>query len=429
MKHQFRLVGVVLVVSLAAACGSPSTKSSTLPHSTGRSGVQLVGSARDAALPSSAELRAAAMHESEFALALYGELAAAKGNVAIAPSSIATVLGMIAAGAHGATEQQLVDALHFIGPAPERNAAIGGLARSFASRTRKGVTLSEVDQAWLQNGRSVLTPYADTLAAAYGAPLALIDFAMPETAAATINKWFADNTHGKIKKLIDASDLDASTALVLTDAVYLEAQWAHGFDPKRTASDPFHLADGTIANVPTMHLSSATFDDGPSLGYAAGNGWKAVSLPYVGNRLEMDVIVPDDFGAFEAQIGAQLPGVLRALRPASVVVSMPRFDTRVQTDLVGPLQSLGIRDAFDSSAADFSGIDGERDLVVSDVKHEVVVHVDENGTVAAGATAGIMRETAAPFMRIVHVDKPFVYAVRDRTTGAILFLGRITDPR
>jgi serpin B len=431
MRNRLRLVGVVLVVTaIAGACGSSTTRHSTPPGpARDPAGVKLIGSAHEVPLPNAAALRAAAASEAQFAVALYGELASAKDDVAIAPSSIATVLGMIAAGAHGATEAQLDGALRVALPAAERDAGIGGLARSFANRTRRGVTLGEVDQAWLQKGRSVLTPYADTLAGAYDAPLATIDFDHAAAAAATINRWFGEHTHGKIKQLIDAGDLDPSTALVLTDAVYLDAKWAHGFDPKRTASDPFHLANGTVANVPTMHMSSEDFEKGPSLGYAAGDGWNAVSLPYVGNELEMDVIVPDDLASFEAQLSAQLPGALAALRPAHVVVSMPRFDTRVQTDLVEPLQKLGIHDAFDANAADFSGIDGQHDLYVSDVMHEVVVHVDESGTVAAGATAGIMRQSAAPIMQTVNVDKPFVYAVRDRTTGAILFLGSITDPR
>ena len=346
----------------------------------------------------------------------------------IAPSSIATVLGMITA-ARGPTETQLAAALHVALPASERDAAIGGLAQSFADRSRRGVVLNEVDQAWLQRGRSVLTPYADTLAGDYGAPLATIDFAQADAAAATINGWFGEHTHGKITKLVQPGDLDASTALVLTDAVYLDAQWAHGFDPKRTAPAPFHVAGGTTADVPTMHLDSSDFKGGPSLGYAEGDGWTAVALPYTGDQLEMDVIVPDDLAAFESSLdAAELSAVLGALKPSGVQLSMPRFDVDVKTDLVGPLQQLGVRDAFSPMSADFSGIDGKPDLYVSDVQHEVVVHVDENGTVAAGATAGFLKSTAIEVMPVVNVDKPFIYAVRDRTTGAILFLGRITDP-
>ena len=180
-----------------------------------------------------------------------------------------------------------------------------------------------------------------------------------------------------------------------------------------------------IVRPPTVTLWCVT----AAGGYATGAGWKAVSLPYIGNELEMDVIVPDNLAAFESSLGTTLPGVLTSLRPAHVRLSMPSFDAKVQTDLVEPLKRLGVRTAFDPMSADFSAIDGRHDLYVSDVKHEVVVHVDEQGTVAAGATAGIMKSTAAEIVPVVNVDKPFVYAVRDRTTGAILFLGRITDPR
>ena len=142
------------------------------------------------------------------------------------------------------------------------------------------------------------------------------------------------------------------------------------------------------------------------------------------------MIVPDDLPAFESTLdGDRLAAVISALRPTNAIVSMPRFDATVQTSLAAPLERLGIRDAFDPTKADLSGIDGEHDLYVSDVIHEVVVHVDEQGTVAAAATAGVIRASAVERQTVVQVDKPFVYVVRDRTTGAILFLGRITDPR
>ena len=318
----------------------------------------------------------------------------------------------------------MIDALHVQLPASQLHAAIGGLARVFAERTGEGVTLNEVDQAWLQQGRSVLGPYADTLAGAYGTPLATIDFANAGAAAATINAWFGEHTHGKITKLLDASDLENQTALVLTDAVYLAAQWKFAFDPKLTAPAPFRVPGRSPVNVPTMHNGADRM-----LGYGAGDGWKAVALPYKGNQLEMDVIVPDDIHAFESSLEAdRLTSLAGSLHPAYVALSMPRFDSRVRTDLVQPLQKLGITDAFDSARADLSGIDGAHDLYVSDVKHEVVVHVDEKGTVAAGATAGVVSESGH-LVNVLKVDKPFVYVVRDRATGAILFLGRVTDPR
>ena len=428
------VVAVLLAVGLLAACGSSGVKTSRprTPSGTGTTvpGVKLIGTVRPQAAPDAATLRAAAQGEAALGVALYRELATGNSNVSIAPSSLATVLGMIEAGARGATARQMVDALDVPLPAAELATAIGGLAQSFVARSTRGVALDEVDQAWLQQGRSVLTPYADTLAGPFGAPLATIDFDHASAAASTINSWFSDNTHGKITKLLEASDLENQVVLVLTDAVYLDAQWAHGFDPKRTAPAPFHTAVGTVENVPTMHLDGAAIESGPRLGYAAGAGWKAVALPYKGNQLEMDVVVPDDLHAFEATFdGARLASVLGAIQPANVVLSMPKFDVTAQSDLVAPLEQLGVHDVFDPSRADLSGIDGRPDLFVSAVKQKVVVHVDERGTVAAAATAGVVQASAAPLETVVQIDEPFVYVVRDRATGAVLFLGRVTDPR
>jgi serpin B len=436
MRTPLRCAGAVLVaVGLLAACGSSGAKTSKPrtppgPSATTVPGVKLIGTVRPQAAPDAATLRAAAQGEAGLGVALYRQLATGTGNVAIAPSSLVTVLGMIEAGARGATAQQLVDAFHVPRPAAQLSIAIGGLAQSFAARSSGGVKLDEVDQAWLQQGRSVLTPYADTLAGPFGAPLATIDFDHAGAAASTINSWFSDNTHGKITKLLEASDLENQVVLVLTDAVYLDAQWAHGFDTKRTAPAPFHTGAGTVENVPTMHLDGGEIESGPRLGYAAGTGWKAVALPYKGNQLEMDVIVPDDLHAFESTFdGARLAAVLAAIQPANVVLSMPKFDVTAQSDLVSPLRQLGVRDVFDPSQADLSGIDGRHDLFVSAVKQKVVVHVDEQGTVAAAATAGIAQASAAPLETVVQIDQPFVYVVRDRTTGAVLFLGRVTDPQ
>ncbi len=420
------MVGLAVAAALAASCASGPTSRSARQAP---AGVNLIGAAHAHTVASQALLRAAGHGEEAFAVALYQQLAAGTANFAIAPSSIATVLAMIAAGARGATAHQIVETLGVPVPAGDLSRAIGGLAQSFAHRRDPGVTLDEVDQAWLGQGRSVLASYANVLAGPFGAPLATIDFGHPAAAAATINSWFGDHTDGNITQLLDASDLAGQVALVLTDAVYLHAQWAYGFDPKLTAPAPFHRTDGGVENVPTMHLDGTLIHAGPGLGYATGPGWKAVALPYRGDQLEMDVIVPDDLATFETSLGAELATIVSSLRPTHVVLSMPKFDSDTEPALVPALEHLGIHDVFQPTVADLSGIDGHQDLYVSDVKHEVVVHVDEQGTVAAAATGGIVVPEAAPVATVVQVDEPFVYFVRDRATGAILFLGRVTDPQ
>jgi serine protease inhibitor len=382
----------------------------------------LIRTGEPAAIPSGARLREAARGESAFALSLYAQLSAARGNTVLAPTSIATVLGMVAAGAKGATEKQILDAIGTGVPAALLHSGVGGLARALTNRTGEGVTLSEVDQAWVQKGLQLLDPFTRALTVDYAAPLATLDFSNRVHAAQVINAWVSEGTHGKIPKLLDASMLD-NAALVLTDAVYLDARWEHGFDAKDTFDRPFRLADGSTVNVPTMAQTE-------EIGFAQGDGYTAASLPYKGGALEMDVVVPDDLARFEVGFDAgRLDTILSSLAPTEAQVALPKFEFRKRfADLRPPLAALGVRDVFDPDRANLSGMSGDRSLYVSALVHEAFVHVDEQGTIAAGATGGVVGVTAAP-SRVFSADRPFLFAVRDKTTGAIVFLGRVDDPR
>ncbi|MDQ1435838.1 MAG: hypothetical protein QOF59_2654 [Actinomycetota bacterium] len=419
---------VIGLVVLLAACGSsgkvttPNTPGTTAPGRTDPN-VVLTRSGTPGGLPETDVLTAAGRGEQAFALALYGEVATRQGNLAIAPTSIATVLGMVAAGAKGATEKQLVDALRVPLPAAQLHAAIGGLVRTLATRSGEGVMLREVDQTWVQQNLRLLGDFTRTLTRDYAAPLASIDFRNTHRSADTINRWVSAKTNGKIPKLVTPDVLDAAE-LVLTDAVYLDAKWEHGFDPKLTKNEPFHLGAGSTVSVPTMHLNE-------HLDAATGAGWTAVAVPYKGKALEMDVIVPDDLARFEQDFGpARLDEIVAGMKPANVALALPRFEFRAHFDnLKNPLGAMGVRDAFDPDRADFSAMTGKKDLFLSTVVHEAFVHVDEQGTVAAGATGGIMEPTSAEVVVPVRVDKPFVFVVRDKATRAVVFLGRVTDPR
>lgn len=427
MRKVSAVVAGVLVSALLAACGSSGSPRISSPPDTGPpapvSKVALTRSGEPGPLPPAAQLQAAGHGEEAFALALFGELTAQTGNLAIAPSSIATVLGIVAAGAKGATEQQLVAALRVPLPAAQLHAAIGGLVRTLAARTTPGVTLSEVDQTWVQQKLRLVPGFTATLTRDYAAPLATIDFADTQRAAATINGWVSEQTHGKITQLISPGQLDAAQ-LVLTDAVYLDAQWQNGFDASRTDDQPFHLADGSTVSVPTMNQEGVF-----AVGHGAG--WTAIALPYKGDQLEMDVIVPDDLARFEKGLdAATLDRVVASMQPAGIDLALAKFGFRTRFDnLKDPLGKLGVVDAFDRERADFSGMTTGAHLFLSAVVHEAFVHVDEQGTVAAGATGGVMSKASAMVTTPLRVDKPFVFLVRDRTTGAIVFLGRVTDPR
>jgi serpin B len=185
---------------------------------------------------------------------------------------------------------------------------------------------------------------------------------------------------------------------------------------------PFTRLDGSTIDVPTMHL-------GESLSYAAGAGWQAVELPYVGGALAMTIIVPDDLTAFQASLdGAAFASITASLeaRPSSCGC---RFGIETKTDLAVVLAAMGMPAAFDPARADFSGMTTQEQLYISAVIHQANIDVDEKGTTAAAATAVVMRAGSAPGSPVtLDVNRPFLFALRDLQTGAILFLGRVTEP-
>ncbi|OFW64012.1 MAG: hypothetical protein A2135_03870 [Actinobacteria bacterium RBG_16_67_15] len=269
--------------------------------------------------------------------------------------------------------------------------------------------------------------YLDLLARNYGAGIRLVDFReAAEEARVAINAWVADETNDRITDLIPQGAIDELTRLVLVNAVYLDATWARPFDPEVTFDAPFFRLDGTEVSVATMHAYQMTSQ------YAAGDGWQAIDLPYTGDELSMVIVVPDSgrFAEVEALIAVGLLGEVRtALDTAIVDLSLPKFEMRNQLSLVEALRSLGIAQAFDPGVADFTGISTEDQLYVSDVIHEAFIAVDEAGTEAAAATAVIIGTTSLPTDIVsLEIDRPFLFFLQDRTTGAVLFLGRVVDP-
>jgi serpin B len=368
-----------------------------------------------------------------FALDLYRVLAQQDGNLFYSPYSISLALAMTYAGARGETESQMAQALHFTLAQDRLHPAWNGLDLELASRgegakgqDEKGFRLNIVNAIWGQKGFQFSTQFLDLLATHYGAGLRLVDFQhAAEAARLTINDWVKQQTEGRIQDLIPQGVIDEMTRLVLTNAIYFNAAWASPFDAKRTADGPFALLSGSRITVPMMHQSE-------SLGYAEGSGYQAVELPYDGRELSMVVLLPQEgeFGSFERSLdAAQVETILKSLERNQVTLTMPKWEFESQFSLGDALAALGMRDAF-SDAADFSGMTGKRDLFIQAVVHKAFVSVDEKGTEAAAATAVVMRLTAAPPQPVeVTLDRPFLFLIRDVQTGAILFVGRVMNPK
>jgi len=224
---------------------------------------------------------------------------------------------------------------------------------------------------------------------------------------------------------------------VLTNAIYFKGTWAEQFDKKATTNAPFTLPTGDQVQVPTMHRT----DD---FRYAEGEGFQALELPYAGDDLSLVIFLPrqaDGLPALEAGLSAEnLESWMAGLRQGKVRVALPRFTMTSSFRLEEALKLLGMTDAF-SGGANFSGMNGKRDLFISAVIHKAdlfisaVIHkafvdVNEEGTEAAAATAVVMMKSAAPRRPVVfRADHPFLFLIRDNRSGSILFLGRVVNPK
>jgi serpin B len=417
--------------STTGAVGPPGTLGSPSGPSTGEARSDVDRVAADPALTP-----AVVAATNRFATELYAQVSQGAENLAFSPLSIAIALAMTSEGARGTSRDQIEEVFHLTDVADPHggwNAIDQALASRAGSVTRDDGTtddliLAVVNKLWAQTGFAIEEPFLAVTSASYGAGVSLLDFvADPEAARLTINAWVAAQTNDRIPELIPPKVIDEYTRLVLTNAVYFKAPWASPFQEATTRDGDFTLLDGSTADVPLMSTEGR-------FATKAGDGWQAVELAYADEQLELLVIVPDAgrFADVEAQLGdGLLDEVPAGLEREDMLLTLPRFEIRTPLPLSDPLIAMGMPDPFDTDVADFSGINVEKgqELYIQDVIHEAFIAVDETGTEAAAATAVIIGEESARVLpEPVVVDRPFVWAIRDVPTNAVLFLGRVVDP-
>ena len=381
---------------------------------------------------SEADLATLVDGNSTFAFDLYQALREADGNLFYSPHSISLALAMTYAGARGETAQQMADTLDFILPQNRLHPAFNSLDLQLGRRGEgakgkdgEGFRLNIVNAIWGQKDYEFLSDFLDLLAENYGAGLRILDFAnAPEESRITINKWVSDRTEGRIEDLIPQGLIDTLTRLVLTNAIYFNAAWQYPFQEDMTEDGPFYLLDGGEVIVPMMRQAEL-------FGYAEGDGYQAVELPYDGGELSMVLLLPQagHFEAFEGSLDAQqVDGIIGRLEHRQVTLAMPRFEFESSFGLKRTLTSMGMPLAF-SGGADFSGMTGNRDLFIAEVVHKAFVSVDEAGTEAAAATAVVMPMAMPPEEPVeVNANRPFVFLIHDIEAGTILFVGRVINP-
>jgi len=359
----------------------------------------------------------------EFALDLFGHLADSDDNVVVSPHSIVTCFGMAYAGARGTTERQIADVLRLNYPQQGFHSVLKELNDLLMSRPQ--VTLQIHNGCWGADGMTYLPEYLDTLSAAYSADLEELDFAGdPEGARQTINDWVRQHTLGYINNLFPPDSFDASTYLVLANTTYFMADWLHQFDPQYTRERPFTRLDGSTVTVDLMPGEEV-------IGFVDSIGYKAVELPYKGEKVSMVIIVPDagNYKAFESTFNTTVfETIVDLLEPTDITFDIPKFGYFSAFNLIPTLQSMGMTVPFSAGAADFSGMDGTVDGApwINQVVHKGYVEIDEYGTLAFFGTG--MQLTIGIHNNYIVANRPFIYVVRDIDTGTILFLGRVLDP-
>lgn len=393
----------------------------------------LAASAAAAAAPDphAAEKAEIARSVNAFAWDLYARLRDEKGNLFFSPYSISSALAMTYAGARGPTADQMAATLRL--PAdwragPERIHAAFGLLSADLNAQGKTYELTVANRLWGQKGYGFLAGFLGLLGEHYGAGLEELDFARDtEGSRKTINTWVEKETKDRIKDLIPRGGVQTLTRLVLTNAIYFKGTWQTPFTKDRTRDADFFAPSGKVT-VPMMGQTK-------HFRYAQGDGCQTVELPYKGGELAMVVLLPKERGglaALEKSLSADsLAQRLAALKHENVALALPRFTMTWGALLADRLKAMGMPLAFDMAKADFTAMNGGKEpLGISEVIHKAFVDVNEEGTEAAAATAVLMRVTGMPREPVVfRADHPFLFLIRDLHSGAILFMGRVVDPK
>jgi serpin B len=348
-----------------------------------------------------------------------------EGNIFISPYSIFTALSMTYEGARGNTADEMADVLHLPDNEKER---LGSFAQ-VQNDINKGSTeydLSTANAIWPQEGGNFKELFLNTIKQYYYGKVQELDYdSDPEVCRQTINEWVENQTNDRIKDLIPQGVIDTLTYLVLTNAIYFKGEWVYEFDEDDTEERTFYAPSGSV-QTDMMHLRVEEED---TLPYFENSDLKAVELPYKGDELSMVLVLPKD-GTIDEMVSNldldMIGDINDGLEEHELYVHIPKFKLETKYSLVPVMKELGMNQAFGN--ADFSGMTEDVPLQISEIIHQTFIEVDEKGTEAAAATAVVMRENAPSASYIFNANQPFLYMIKQRETGNILFMGTMKDP-
>lgn len=365
--------------------------------------------------------------EPSFDVALYRQLAVEPGNQFLSPFSVRSAFALLYPGARGQTAREMAALFPFDSDRDVAATQVANQAR--ALQTGADGPLQIANAAWVQRSFTLEPAYQRTVRETLGSEVETVNFAQESVARARINRWVSDATRERIQDLIPPGFISGATRLVLTNAVYFKATWAHPFDANATTDGQFHAAAGPQPARLMRQTTHARYFETPT--------FQAAELPYNEGGFALAVFLPREassLAAFETQLTSeQLDAWLAQVRTAPsarLALTLPQVEMEASYDLIPPLRALGVRTAF-TDQADLTGISAAGGLAVSGVVHKTFLKIDEAGTEAAAATGIGVALTAAPIQQPAPIpfraDRPFFIVLRHVESGTILFLGRVTE--
>ena len=436
--------GVVVGVGVAVVAAAALVPIGLRSHSPTRADVSVtrtVGSAihlvsdpgNGGPAPTAVQADAVARSEEQFSLTLLQALSASQAsssNVLVSPSSLSTALAMLELGAAGDTQEQIATTLGSDDlTAQEQAAGWSALSADLsAAAASDGVSLQSANSLWLQKGLAMDPTFMSSLSRYFASGVWQVDFhTAPAGAVADLNAWVTKETHGHITSLFRPGTINTETALVLANAVYFTAPWRQPF-ATTTVDAPFHLPSGTTTSLPFIHTPAGQPIDALAF---VGSDVEGVQLPYRGGHLAALILMPTSgsISQFSASLTpSRLTQLASSLAPTSLALSMPSLSLSSSHDLKSTLESLGMRDAFNPTSADLSGLSPVA-LYVSDVAQKDTLSVTPWGSEATAATGIVGVATAAPATETsIDIDHPYLFLIRDTTTGEILFEAQVVNP-
>ena len=362
----------------------------------------------------------------QFAFELYSELNKAEdSNIFYSPYSISAALAMTYEGAKGRTADEMKSVFHF----PESNILRSNFAAIYneINKKDKPYKLSTGNALWAQQNYKFLEEYLSTVDKYYGGKVANVDFVKEtEKSRQTINTFIEQQTNNKIKDLIPQGILDTSTVLVLTNAIYFKGTWTWEFDKSDTSEQDFKVTPNNVVKTSMMYMKN----DKAKFSYADVGDLQILELPYKGEEISMLILLPtENLDGVEPSLTAEKLKEWKSQMKEDKLdaIYLPKFEFDTKYFMKETLSKMGMPSAFGN--ADFSGMDGTKNLFIDAVIHQAFIKVDEEGTEAAAATAVVMKESAVMQRKIFRADHPFIFIIQEKETGNILFLGRVNDPK